>query len=246
MSKVTLPVAKFTHAIRGISSSSHTARSSALLDSPARHAAYLPRRLADLKTECKRRRLPTSGTKAQLVDRLSANDLARPLSTLGGHRPTSPPPSSTTPTTNFRFMQGFQTSAPKPASHDASTIDFFFIPPVPDSVPTDPYAKLRVPLLPDNYRPDRSAVSGHAIEALDEAVPRPEIMIVATYPEAVLPAAMTEVVSNEGLEADMNELTKPFNPTKVEESQEPGFFKELWNSFLDDVFGSRTEHKAAA
>lgn len=67
MSRVTAPIAKITRATRGISSSTHPARSSALLDS-ARLSAYLPRRLTDLKVECSNRKLPTSGTKAEVCN----------------------------------------------------------------------------------------------------------------------------------------------------------------------------------
>lgn len=91
------------------------------------------------------------------------------------------------------LMQGFRTSAPKQAPFKASTIDFFFLPEVTEPLPTNPFAKLRVPLLPDNNHSDRSANSAHAVEAFDEAVPRPDIRVVASYPENVVPAALTEV-----------------------------------------------------
>jgi hypothetical protein len=131
-------------------------------------------------------------------------------------------------------MQGFRTSAPVQAAHDSSTIDFFFFPEIPPEAPKNPFSKLRVPLLPDNYTPDRSADSAHAMESLDEAVPRPEILIVASHPEDVAPAAMTEVVGNDGVEQDIDELTKSFKHD-VEEIKEPGILKELWSGFVDDL-----------
>lgn len=246
MSRVTPSSAKITQAIRGISSTACPARSSALLDSPARHAAYLPRRVTDLKVECSKRKLPTSGTKAELVDRLAANDLTRSHSTLGGRRPMAPQTPTATTSATFRFMQGFQTSAPKAATHDVSGIDFFFFPEMPEAPAANPFSKLRVPLLPDNYSPDRSAKSGNAVETLDEAVPRPEIIIVASHPDVALPAAMTELADNETVEVGLSELTKQFTSTKAEEDKEPGMVKELWASFLDDVLGAHRKHKATA
>jgi len=246
MSRVTPPVTKFTQAIRSISSSAQAARPSGLLDSQTRQAAYLPSSVSHRKVECTKRELQTNVTKADLVDRLTAHDLTRPHSTLGGHRPvpsSSSSSSSSTPTATYRFMQGFQTSAPKSAAQDTSTIDFFFFPEVSASEPSDSFAKLRVPLLPDNYHPDRSANSGLEIETLDEAVPRPEILIVASHPEDIVPAAMTEVV-DAGEELDLNEITKPFSAaTKTSQPKESGMLKELWGSMVDDIFGGHGKVK---
>jgi hypothetical protein len=135
-------------------------------------------------------------------------------------------------------MQGFRTSAPAQAAHDTSTIDFFFFPEIPPEAPKNPFAKLRVPLLPDNYNPDRSPDSAHAAESLDEAVPRPEILIVASHPEDVAAAAMTEVVGNDGMELPLDELTKSFKHDEGE-AKEPGVLKELWSGLVDDLFGPK-------
>jgi hypothetical protein len=137
------------------------------------------------------------------------------------------------------MMQGFRSSAPKQAAHDSSTIDFFFFPEVPEPPPRNPFAKLRVPLLPDNYTPDRSPDSGHSLEALDEAVPRPEISIVASHPEDVVPATISEVVGNDGLDVDITSLTQTFTKASGKENEEPGLLKELWGSFVDDLFGPK-------
>jgi hypothetical protein len=183
------------------------------------------------------------------MDRLTAHDLGSREMHTRGQRPTSRV-AKTTP-----FMQGFQTTRPKPAAFDSSTIDFFFFPPVPEPPPANPFAKLRVPLLPDNYSPDRSANSAHAVEAVDEAVPRPEISVIASHPEFVLPAAMSEVVGNEGLDIDLGFLTSGFSGTSSQPASsmitskqtnvEGGVFKELWNGVVDDIFGSKPTHKAA-
>lgn len=133
-------------------------------------------------------------------------------------------------------MQGFRSSAPKAAAHDTSTIDFFFFPEIPPEAPLNPFSRIRVPLLPDNYNPDRS---NHAVESLDEAVPRPEILVVASHPEHVLPSAMSEVVGNEGLEVSIDDLTKAFNENTGEVKEE-GVLKMMWNGLVDDIFGSKT------
>lgn len=142
-------------------------------------------------------------------------------------------------------MQGFQTSAPKQAAHDTSTIDFFYFPEAPKTAQETSFAKLRVPLLPDNYAPDRSANSAHAVETLDTAVPSPEIHIVASHPEQVLPAAMSEVVGNDGLDVDIGDLTSGFSSAKPEEKKESGVLQELWSGLVDDIFGAKNHPKVA-
>jgi len=130
MSRITPPVTKFSHAIRSMSSSA--SRSSTIVDNSRHVSIYLPRKLSDLRAECNRRQLKTNGSKLELIDRLTANDLigSRDFHTLGGRRPASgdlkPIP----------LMQGFQTSAPKQAAHDKSTIDSFTFPEVPEPPPT--------------------------------------------------------------------------------------------------------------
>ncbi len=135
-------------------------------------------------------------------------------------------------------MQGFKTSAPKQASRDNSTIDFFFFPEIPEPPPANPFSKLRVPLLPDNYNPDRSPGSFNALETPDAPLPRAEISIMAAHPERVMPASMSEVVGNEGLDVHIDALTAGFS-SKVAELKEPGVLKELWGSLMDDVLGPK-------
>jgi len=239
MSRVTPPVTKVVHAIRNISSSAQAARSSVLLESHTQQAKYLPRRLADLKSECNKRQLKTAGSKSELVDRLVAHDLTRSHSTLGV-QPHRPAPEISAPLIRGRpLMQGFRTSAPKQAAHDNSTIDFVFFPENPTELPSNPYV-MRVPLLPDNYTPDRSVGSPHELEALDEAVPQPEITVVASHPDNVVPAALTEVVNNAGLDVDIAELTKAFNK-KVEVMEEASALKELWSDLMDDILGPKVK-----
>jgi hypothetical protein len=245
MSRVTPPVTKFTHALRRISSSANAARPSALLDSRA--SRYLPRNLKDLRAECKQRKLNSSGNKAELVDRLAAHDLvgSHGFSTManGGHRPLSAHPAPV-----FKIipmMQGFRSSAQKQAAHDSSTIDFFFFPEIPEPPPRNPFAKLRVPLLPDNYTPNRSPDSGHSLEELDAALPGPEISIVASHPEDVVPATISEVVGNDGLDVDITQLTGAFSNAIGKEDKQSGVLKELWTGFLDDILGPKGSKAAA-
>lgn len=137
------------------------------------------------------------------------------------------------------MMQGFQTSAPKQSINDMSTIDFFFFPEIPADPPLNPFAKLRVPLLPDNYTPDRSPGTAHALETTDEVLPRAEISIVASHPEDVMPATISEVVGNDGMDIDLSSLTKNFSSTAIKDSKEKSLVGELWSGLVDDVLGPK-------
>jgi len=243
MSRVTPPVTKFTQAIRKISSSATVAHPSGLLAAQVRTSALVPRKLSDLKAECNQRQLKTTGSKTDLVDRLDAYHTARSHSTTSGHRPTTPQSSPVYKT--IPLMQGFQTSAPKQTSNDKSTMDFFFFPEI-DEPPTNPFAKLRVPLLPDNYSPDRSADSVHRIESIDEALPKAEISIVASHPENVAPVAMSEVVGNEAVDVELGQLITGFTDTALHEMKEQqGTIKDLWNGLIDDILGPKAGSKVA-
>ncbi|EKD16575.1 uncharacterized protein L3040_001317 [Drepanopeziza brunnea f. sp. 'multigermtubi'] len=241
MSRVTPPVTKLTRALRGISSSATAARPSGLLDAQSRASRHLPRNIEDLRAECKKRSLNVVGNKNELVDRLTAHDIvgARSFNTGILHRPT-PSPLRTIP-----LMQGFKTSAPKLDAHNTSTIDCFFFPALEPAPQTDSFHEIRVPLLPDNYTPDRSALSGHTLEAFDGALPRPEISIVAAHPENVAPAAMSEVVGNEALDVDIEQLTtSAFTKPMPRMNKEPGALGEIWDGFMDDILGPKNPSAA--
>jgi len=120
-----------------------------------------------------------------------------------------------------------------------STIDFFFFPEIPADPPFNPFAKLRVPLLPDNYNPDRSPNSPHAVETIDEALPRAEISIIASHPEDVMPATISEVVGNDGEDMDLASLTKNFSDNVIKDTKQKSLVGELWSGIVDDVLGRK-------
>lgn len=93
---------------------------------------------------------------------------------------------------------------------------------------------MRVPLLPDNYAPDRSIGTGQEAETLDGPIAGGEILVVAAHPEMVLPAAMTEVVGNEAI--DDVRLTMAY---ENEPEPEQSGFKALWSGIVEDVLGPK-------
>jgi hypothetical protein len=143
------------------------------------------------------------------------------------------------------LMQGFQTSAPKQRSGDASTIESFIFPAVSMEAPDNSFENIRVPLLPDNFYPNRSADSIHAAEALDTAAPRSEISVIAAHPDTVLATAMSEVVGNDGVDIDINQLTTGFSDL-MPDIKEPSALKELWTGIVDDILGAAKQNPKLA
>ncbi|KAK3942315.1 hypothetical protein QBC46DRAFT_78857 [Diplogelasinospora grovesii] len=178
----------------------------------------------------------TANVRIQDIDP-DAVEGSRNLSFASPHRP-----SPTAPTTTLNFapkkvplMQGFRTSAPKPARSDRSTIDFAVLPNLwTESANYDPYAHIRVPLLPDNTSPPAGA---RPLEQPDAPLPAPEILVVAANPEQVLPSALTEV---EGMGVDGVELKFAHDLDRTPERNhelEGGMIRDLWRGLVDDVLG---------
>jgi len=243
MTRVTRTLPKLTNgvAFRSISSSASIRHPSNLLSSSGGQTSSLPSKLSELKLECQKRQLESSGSKTELINRLNAHDITRSHSTTTAlHRPTV-----TTETQHaFRpLMQTFKTSASNHAARDSSTIDYFFLPQMPAEQASNPFT-IRVPLLPDNYAPDRMA---HALESLDAAIPPPEISIVSAHPETVIAAAMTEVVGNFNMEESIEVLSRAaYHPPKQVASKKESTLKGLMNDVLDDIFGPKKAYSAVA
>lgn len=135
-------------------------------------------------------------------------------------------------------MQGFRTSAPKPARALHPTMDTARFPDLSTLDPiSDPYANIRVPLLPDNASP-----GPRQPEAVDAPVMRAEISVVAARPEVVLPAALTEV---EGMGVDGVELRFAHGLHGVgggaggEGEVGGGMIRDIWKGMVDDVLGKK-------
>jgi hypothetical protein len=139
-------------------------------------------------------------------------------------------------------MQGFRTSAPKSFPPTQRTLDATYLPSLDDPSIADPYAYIRVPLLPDNASPPAGA---RLPEQTDAPLPRPEILVVAANPEQVLPVALTEV---EGMGVDGVELgfVHLLGDEGIVEEGEQGMLKDIWKGLMDDVFGAGQVKKVVA
>ena len=142
-------------------------------------------------------------------------------------------------------MQTFHHSAPKPLAPTFSTIDRAILPDLfslsTTETTSDPYAHIRVPLLPDNASP--SPLHPRQREAADAPLRQPEILVVAADPSRVLPAALTEV---EGMGVDGVELGFVHLLGREQEAEEggvsyemgAGMIRDLWRGMVEDVVGA--------
>lgn len=141
-------------------------------------------------------------------------------------------------------MQTFHHSAPRATPATAPTVDRLVLPTsfASEEASYDPYANIRVPLLPDTSFPSASVLQP---ESTDAPLLKPEILVVATNPELVLPAALTEV---EGMGVDGVELKFAHEQEQSQDSWEVsgGMIRDLWKGLVDDVMGPAAGTKKPA
>ncbi|KAI1270298.1 hypothetical protein F5Y18DRAFT_9646 [Xylariaceae sp. FL1019] len=134
----------------------------------------------------------------------------------------------------MRLMQTFSSSAAPNA--EVKTIDtvVFSNSASLDAASADPYAQLRVPLLPDSF------MIQHKPETADAPLATPEITIVAADPDIVAPAALTEVegMGLDGVELKFIHEAEPSEP-------EQGMLTNMWRGLVEDVLGGQRKSKLA-
>ncbi|KAH9900099.1 hypothetical protein F4778DRAFT_155924 [Xylariomycetidae sp. FL2044] len=175
---------------------------------------------------------PLSRKYAELLrERNLDGEHPRHLTTRSSSNRPHPPPR------NPRLMQTFATSVPRDTAASSSrSMDRMVFPGnaglEAGGAASDPYAGLRVPLLPDSF------LARNAPEAADGPLATPEISIVAANPDVVAPAALTEV---EGMGVDGIELKFVHERARSDESSSSssaGMLKGIWNGLNDAVLGS--------
>lgn len=152
-------------------------------------------------------------------------------------------------------MQGFHTTqAPRYAQADVSTIDFARLPTreqlFGSPAGQDAFSRVRVPLLPDNFAPNRAAVPGSfAPEATDAPLRAPEIVVMAADPSSVnAVSALTEVeaFSPDGVELSFaHGFGGSGGGAAEEESYAGGMLKDLWAGLKEDILSPQGQAKPA-
>nr|POF16404.1 hypothetical protein CFP56_23922 [Quercus suber] len=188
--------------------------------------AFAPRSLsgdlAGLRAESKRRRIEAAGSEQELHARLSGSS---------------------------ERTRAFTTSRPARAVHDASTIDFAFLPAAEtlEAAPSDALS-LRVPIIPTNFAPLRTGA--HGPEPADAPVMKAEISSMSG--DAVF-APMADSHDDHAMHADFQrsssvaagiaasmaaglELIKTPVVEQLNQAGE-GIVGQLWRGMVEDVFG---------
>jgi hypothetical protein len=196
--------------------------------------------LADLKQECEKRALGSSGSKNELVERLSNHDMLQSRAfSIAMKRIDGPVFSSAS-------ARQFNTSRAKRTVNDSSTMDFVYMPNHSTFEGTNPNPTPRVPILPN-------AQSGYESSPIVEQAPmKPQIHTVHDMNSDVSVSAMSEVVDNHSISIDPFELTQTVEAARDAElklknaSQDPemGIIKEVWTGFLDDLLGPKSKPAA--
>lgn len=200
--------------------------------SSERHALNFPRDIAGLQVECQKRKLPTVGSQNELLNRLTAHEMAssRAFSTSvrGLKRPTPQSTSAGTPARHFNTSRSLK------AVNDTSTIDFAF---VPDFDPDAGEAPIvRVPILPQ-ITPSESAKAHTAADG-EEEVMLPTILTVAGDGTHLGEAG------NIDFQGFVTNFTSRFSGPSDPEN--PSMAKEIWSGFWEDVLGSKDQGRPKA
>lgn len=206
----------------------------------------LPRDIAGLRAECKRRKLDASGSKqdvrshlpphnpnpadtlpSQLLSRLNADELAhsRAFSTAAAQvqqqRPSVVRPTAT---------RHFNTSRPLKAVNDTSTMDFAYFP-TDLSPPAD--EPLRVPILPNNY-----TTTTNAAEPEPAVVMKPQISTMSA--DAVF-LPMSDLSDGHSLNIDFHAMADRvaanLRRMQVPVEERASVAKQIWNDMVDDLLG---------
>ncbi|EED23760.1 conserved hypothetical protein [Talaromyces stipitatus ATCC 10500] len=202
-------------------------------------AAYAARTLADLKNECHRRGLRTGGSKSELVDRLSNNDVLYTRafniaktringSVFGG-------PAET---------RSFNTSRASKAVNDSSTLDFVYMPNIA-SLEDESNPAQRIPIIGNlNFDFSTSPDQHHS-----EYPPmKPQIHAIGESGPDLSASPMSEVVDNHAVDIDPFKLTETVGKSRAGENEmrerrlasqggEKGVIGELFSGMIDDIWG---------
>lgn len=197
---------------------------------------YTTRSLADLKLECERRSLRTSGTKSELIDRLNNFDMLHSRAfSIAKRRIDGNPfggPSNS---------RQFNTSRANKVVNDTSTMDFAYMPALSqlEDPSYNPYP--RVPMISGvSYSYDTTP--SESLEAM-----KPQIYTVSEMAPDISASPMSEVIDNHSVPIDPFVLTETVRKSRDGEIQrkangnqrEKGVIGELWSGFLDDLLGPK-------
>ncbi|GAB1743774.1 hypothetical protein NU219Hw_g694t1 [Hortaea werneckii] len=201
-----------------------------------RPALSLPRDIAGLRAECRRRKIEATGHKQDLISRITAHEVAHSRAFSSAveqtKRPTPEPQQQEMPS---QMIRHFNTSRELKQPKDTSTMDFAYFPDLdPDHV--DANLAMRVPIIPDNYSPPRTGA--HAPEVEEMIVVKPQI-VTASADAVYLP--MADLSDGHAMNVDFHSMADRvatnLRRMRLPVEQQAGVMKQLWSDMIDDLFG---------
>ncbi|PYH47487.1 uncharacterized protein BP01DRAFT_216981 [Aspergillus saccharolyticus JOP 1030-1] len=195
-----------------------------------RASLYSSRTVADLKNECQKRSLRSSGTQAELVERLQNHDFLQSRAFSIAMRRISG-----NSIAEYNHSRQFNTSRSMKAVGDSSTVDFAYMPSLAELDAPAARADPQFPIVPDFY--------SHHSSAQADSPMKPQIYTVSGGDADVSASPMTEVVDNHSVDIDPFSLTEAVGKSRSgadstkQGSKEPGLFRELWTGVMDDILG---------
>ncbi|KAM5435744.1 hypothetical protein MferCBS31731_006193 [Microsporum ferrugineum] len=193
---------------------------------------YHSRTLADLRAECQKRNLGASGTKSELVDRLSNHDVlqsrAFSIAMRRIDRHAFGQQSASRP---------FNTSRANRSPQDSSPVDLAYMPTFMEHNSAS-QAMPRIPTPPDSF-------THYDMAPAAANVMKPQIYTVSNDMGSNGPSPMSEVVDNHALELNPFNLTEAVSRSRdgaraSAAGQETigGAVRDLWRGMLEDVKGT--------
>ncbi|KAK3722657.1 hypothetical protein LTR37_002227 [Vermiconidia calcicola] len=207
-----------------------------------RSVLNLPRDIAGLRAECKRRKIEASGSKQDLITRLNADELthSRAFATAAtSNRPTA---STTTPSTTRHF----NTTRTLKAVNDTSTIDFAFLPQT--SLQDAIEEIITVPIIPTNYT---NASNSNPTEDVVAPVMKAEV---STMSADTVFLPMAEMSDGHAQNIDFHAMAEGVGDVvkRVDEvtlgmgvGERTGMMRRVLGDIADDLLGVAGKKKAA-
>ncbi|OAL70697.1 hypothetical protein A7D00_5025 [Trichophyton violaceum] len=201
---------------------------------PDASTLYHSRTLADLRAECQKRNLGASGSKSELVDRLSNHDVLQSrafsiaMRRIDRHAFGQQQSSSSRP---------FNTSRANRSPQDSSPVDLAYMPTFMESgsaIQSTP----RIPTPPDSF-------THYEMAPASASVMKPQIYTVSSDMGSNGPSPMSEVVDNHALDFNPFNLTEAVSRSRdgaraSASTQETvgGAVRDLWRGMLEDIKGT--------
>ncbi|KAH8697223.1 hypothetical protein BGW36DRAFT_378243 [Talaromyces proteolyticus] len=213
------------------------------VDGSGKTGSYASRTLPELKSECQRRGLVAGGSKADLVERLSTNDvLNRRAFSIARSR------------INGNVFGGpsetrqFNTSRASKAVNDSSTLDFVYMPSIV-SLESQPAPAQLIPILGENQYTFDAPQTQEASPPM-----KPQIYAVSETYSDMSASPMSEVVDNHALEIDPFKLTETVGRSRAGENEkkllahqtQKGIIGELFTGMMDDLWSSKATSSSLA